>query len=166
MSLTREKSFSRLPGFTLIELMVVFLILALVYSFVVLAIKPGEIRQKAHDVVRIADINKISAAIEAYISDRGVPPDSANVTRTSTVSLSSGSPSLSNGQGWIGENLSRYLEKLPLDPINANSYYYRYRHNGVKYEIDALLEYYFEAASKDGGNDALRYERGTGLTIF
>jgi len=146
--------------------MVVFLILALVYSFVVLAIKPGEIRQKAHDVVRIADINKISAAIEAYISDKGLPPDVANVTRVSTASIGPGSPSVSNGHGWIGEDLSRYLEKLPMDPINANLYYYRYRHNGVKYEVEALLEFYFETASKDGGNDPLRYERGTDLTIF
>ena len=166
MSPTRENSFSRLPGFTLIELLVVFLILTLVYSFVVLAIKPGEIRQKAHDVVRISDINKFSAAIEAYISDRGFPPDNVNTTRTSIVSLSFGSPSLSNGQGWIGEDLSKYLEKLPLDPINVNPYFYRYRHNGVKYEIDALLEFYYEAASKDSGNDSLRYERGTDLTIL
>ena len=166
MILTKGNIFSQRSGFTLIELMVVFLILTLVYSFVVLAIKPGEIRQKAHDVARIADINKISAAIEAYISDRGVPPDVANVIRGSTISVGLGSPSLSNGQGWIGEDLSRYLEKLPLDPINVNPYFYRYRHNGVKYEIDALLEFYFEAASKDGGNDSLRYERGTDLTIL
>lgn len=153
-------------GFTLIELMIVFLVITLLYSLVVLVIRPVEMKQKAHDTVRIADINKITAAIEAFISDRGVPPDAANVSRVSIVPVGSGSPSLSNGLGWIGEDLSRYLEKLPLDPINLNPYFYRYRRNGVKYEIDTLLEFYFEVTEEDGGNDPLRYERGTELTIF
>ena len=36
----------------------------------------------------------------------------------------------------------------------CQSVFYRYRHNGVKYEIDALLEFYYERI-KDSGNDSL-----------
>lgn len=166
MSLTKERNSLGPSGFTLIELMVIFLILSLVYSFVVLAIKPGEIRQKAHDVVRISDLDKISASLEAYIADRGTPPDIANITRASAIPTGPGSSALSNGGGWIAADISKYLEKLPLDPINVNPYFYRYRHNGGRYEVDTLLEFYAETSSKDGGNDPQRYERGTDLSIL
>ena len=153
-------------GFTLIELLVVIMVLALLYAFVVLAIKPDELKQRTRDAVRISDVNKITAALEAFVSDRGRLPDTLGVTRTSSISVGSGPVAKSNGQGWIGEDMSKYLEKLPIDPVNSDSYLYRYRQSGSKYEVDTRLEFYSALSNSDGGNDSSRYERGTDLTIL
>ena len=155
-----------LAGFTLIEVFIVTVVLALLYSFIILAIKPDEIKARARDVVRVSDVNKIYAAVEAYIADTGAPPEPAGLTRTSLILVGAGPLARSNGQGWLGSDLSKYLEKLPLDPTNKNAYFYRYRHIGAKYEVDALLEYYSDEAGGDGGNSATRYEKGTDLTII
>lgn len=153
-------------GFTLVEVFTVTIVLALLYSVVILAIKPSELKTRARDVVRIADLNKYSAAIEAYVADNGRPPDAAGVTRTSLVLVGTGPLSISNGQGWLGANLYKYLETLPIDPLNKNPYFYRYRRINSKYEFDAPLEYYSDEAANDGGNSSGRYEKGTDLTIL
>ncbi len=153
-------------GFTLIELLVVILVLALLYAFVVFAIKPDELKKRTRDAVRISDVSKIMSALEAFISDKGRLPDALGTTRISSISVGSGPVAKSNGQGWIGEDLSKYLEGLPIDPVNGGSYLYRYRQNGSKYEVDTMLEFYSAQSDGDGGNDGSRYERGTDLNLL
>lgn len=166
---TNRKSifkFQNRRGFTLVELIVVIMVLGLLYSFIVISIKPDDVKMKGRDSVRISDINKLAAAIDLYIADNGVPPDLANATRLSVAAVGAGPVASSNSSGWIGADISRYVENLPLDPINQSPYFYRYRHNSVKYEVDALLEFYTNVTPEDGGNDVGRYEKGTDLTIL
>ena len=155
-----------LPGFTIVEVFIVIITLMFVYSFIIIAIKPDELKERSRDTVRLADVSKLQAAIEAYIADQGAPPDSTNVTRDSLSAAGTGPLAASNGQGWIGSDLSSYLENLPLDPANVNPLFYRYRHNGLKYEIDTALEDETTLMTEDSGNSTSRYEKGTDLTIL
>lgn len=74
-----------------------------------------------------------------------------------------------NGQGWINQDLSKNFVKLPVDPLNQTFknilYVYRYRHDGLKYILDAVLEYEgnSDLMKKDGGTNDTLYERGTGV---
>lgn len=150
----------------MIELTVVLLLVSLIYAWLTLAIKPDEVQRRSRDVVRLADLGKLATVVESFVADKGVPPDLANTTRSSLNAVGSGPLAKADGEGWIGEDLSKYLENLPLDPLNVNPFFYRYRQNGLKYEVDAVLEYHTSLMTEDGGNASGRYEKGTDLTIL
>jgi prepilin-type N-terminal cleavage/methylation domain-containing protein len=159
-------------AFTLIEVAIVVGIIGILYAVSLWAIQPDLVKKAARDAVRITDIGRLQSAIENYISDNGVPPDVSGILRQSDVPASpSASPALSNGYGWVGQDLQAYLEKLPLDPLNTGSSVYRYKRMGKDYELDAQLENNPNKMSNsdkdgDGGNSNVRFERGTDLTIL
>jgi hypothetical protein len=104
--------------------------------------------------------------VTEYKVDYGKYPDSADILRTSTT-LPAGNTSLTSVQsGWIKQNLASYSSKLPIDPLNSDTYQYKYIQNGTTYEINAKLEYNFDVASSDGGNDATVYELGNNLLLI
>ncbi|MEK7611708.1 MAG: prepilin-type N-terminal cleavage/methylation domain-containing protein [Patescibacteria group bacterium] len=154
-------------GFSLLELIVSLAILTLISSVLILIINPLQIKKKGRDVVRLMDLGTIAQAVESYAVDNGSPPETEGVLRRSDTSLTPGQPpQLSNGQGWIGTDLSAYLEKLPADPLNTWPFIYRYEKAGKRFEIDAALEDYTNLLTEDRGSDPSRYERGTDLTIL
>lgn len=161
-----------LKGFTLIELMVVIGVLGILYAVTLWAINPQNVKSRARDVVRISDLGKLQSAIENYVSDNGVPPEIDNLLRRSDTSASpSASPNLANGNGWLGTDLSKYLEKLPTDPVNTSPNIYRYKRQGKTYELDAQLEVnsglmLSTGKDGDGGNSDSHYEKGTNLDIL
>ena len=154
-------------GFSLLELIVSLAILTLISSVLLLIINPLQMKKKGRDVVRLMDLGTIAQAVESYAVDNGSPPETDDVLRRSDTSLTPGQPpQLSNGQGWIGTDLTTYLEKLPTDPLNVWPFVYRYQKMGKKFELDASLEDYTNLLTEDRGNDSSRYERGTDLTIL
>lgn len=156
-------------GLTLVELIVVIAILVMLMVSAVFILRPDQKRKKAQDEKRLSDISMLERAINEYLVDNGNYPDEANVTRISTT-LPPGSPGslASSTAGWINQDLSRYVARLPLDPINDGNYYYSYRHTVNAYELNARLEYLTEYAvnSYDGGNDDALFEAGNNLTIL
>jgi hypothetical protein len=101
-----------------------------------------------------------------FLLDNKRYPDQSNIIRKSNV-LPAGSSDLSNSNpGWIYENLSSYTEKLPIDPLNDEDYFYSYIHDDTGYEISVKLEYYKEKMENDNGNDNFSYEIGTNLNLL
>ncbi|MCL5004073.1 MAG: type II secretion system GspH family protein [Patescibacteria group bacterium] len=165
-------TFNFSAAFTLIELLVVIAVIGVLYAISIGVLQPDVQKKRVRDAQRLADLGRLQSVIEAYISDHGVPPDVSGLVRVSNVPVSSGSnPSRSDGSGWLGVDLSSWLDKLPVDPLNAGSYVYRYERVGGNYELDAGLEYYTNlmldsAPGGDGGNSDNRLEKGTDLTIL
>lgn len=153
-------------GFTLIELVIATSLILLFLSGTILIVHPVEQLKKARDNKRIGDLSLIDRAITEYKVDYGVYPDAANALRTSTTLPQGNSSLTSPTSGWIKQNLSAYTTKLPIDPINDETYFYKYIQNGSTYELNAKLEYYVEQATSDGGDGATVYELGNNLTLI
>jgi prepilin-type N-terminal cleavage/methylation domain-containing protein len=154
-------------GFTLVEMVVVIALISLLSAFLTVIINPVQMRRKVRDVARLVDLGNLLQAVEGYVADYGYPPDEENVLRMSDQPVVAGvAPQLSDGRGWLGEDLSSSLAKLPTDPLNISPFVYSYKRVERKFELDAVLEEYAEMMSDDSGNDSGRYELGTDLTII
>lgn len=95
-------------GFTLIELMVVITIIGLLASSVLVMF--GNVRAKARDARRTADISALMKALELYNNDNIGYPTAASAVDVATLSLT-----------------PAYLDKLPVDPRNTGIYVYQYQ---------------------------------------
>lgn len=152
-------------GFTILELLLVLFLVALFTSFTVLAIRPNMLQKRSRDVVRLADLTSLMQAIERFSLENGYLPDDVDTLRVSNVAISS-LPSQSDGTGWIGEDMRDHIPALPVDYTNQGDFVFRYRHDGLRYELDASLEYHTNLMAIDGGDDSSKYEIGTDLTLL
>jgi len=154
-------------GFTLVELLVVIAIVTLLLGSSLAIINPPLIFAKARDTQRISDLSNLSAAIDHYIIDNGIPPGAKNVMRLSDA-LPQGQvgPLQSASSGWIEGNLTKYIRKLFTDPTNLGDLVYRYKNDGVGFELDCGLEILTLEMQKDTGNSTARYEVGTKLDLL
>ena len=105
-------------GFSLIELVVVISILAILAG--VLVPRVTSHMKSARDARRLADIKTIRNAIEQYYMDKGSYP-------VATPNSSYGGWDVSHDNNFITVlRNSGYLEEMPADPINDETYHYRY----------------------------------------
>lgn len=156
----------KVEGFTLIELVIATSLILLFLSGTILIVHPVEQLKKGRDNRRIGDISLIDRAITEYKVDYGSYPDIADTLRISTALPQGNSSLTSPTSGWIKQDLSAYTTKLPIDPLNNETYFYKYIQAGSTYELNANLEYYFEQAAADGGDGATVYEIGNNLTLI
>jgi type II secretory pathway pseudopilin PulG len=154
-------------GMTFVDILVSLGILMIIFSAVLMIINPLEFQKKARDNKRLSGISNLDRAIGEYVLDKKTYPDVKDVTRTSN-SLPSGNlgPYANALDGWIDSNLAQYLPSIPVDPTNDTTYHYTYRHSDYGYELNAVMEYYAEYGSNDGGSDVSVYEVGNDLTIL
>jgi type II secretory pathway pseudopilin PulG len=156
-------------GFTLFEIIVYVGLFLLLAGGIVLLVDPPEIEGRLKDGRRMADMGILSQAITAYKIDNKTLPDVGAVSpafRQSHV-LPSGQTNLNNAvSGWIVTDLSKYIQKLPVDPTNDSVYFYRYTHNANSFEIDCVLQVETAKMQNDGGNNVNRYEVGTDLSLL
>jgi len=153
-------------GFTFVELMVIVVIVGLVASLISIYIRPLDQMKKSRDNKRLSDTSLLDRVINEYLLDNKIYPDQVDILRKSNV-LPSGSLDFSNSNpGWIYENLSKYTERLPIDPLNDDIYFYSYIHNETGYEINVKLEYLTDEMAKDGGNSDDFYEIGNNLNLI
>jgi type II secretion system protein G len=105
-------------GFTLIELLIVISIVAILAGALIPRITSR--LALARDARRLSDIHSIRDAIDRYYQDKGTYPPAK-------ASASAGGWDVSNDGDFIPELLERgYLTELPQDPINDDTYQYRY----------------------------------------
>lgn len=124
-------------GFTLIELIIVVVIIGIL-STLVMANFVG-IRGRIRDGQRKSDLNQIKTALEIYHNDFGEYPSSSVFTLDSTRCGDS-----------FAQGGNVYLQKIPCDPINDQSYKYTYTTpDGSTYELVACLENIKDAQKTD-----------------
>ncbi|MEK7150983.1 MAG: type II secretion system protein [Patescibacteria group bacterium] len=133
---------SKTKGFTLIELLVVIAIIGVLVSIILANIR--NVRAKARDVKRLANVKQIQTALALYYADFGQYPSgqSDGVNGQGPPNCGGWDCSTVNGVGVWGEVFipaltSNYISKVPIDPVNvgcadgvlcpgSSNYYYRY----------------------------------------
>ncbi len=121
-------------GFTLIELLVVVAIISLLASVVLASL--SDVRVKANDKKRMADLRSMQVALDLYLDDNGRYPaenwcdssiGSAGIRCTDMIAAGN------VGSGWDTNSIfysqfigSGVMSELPVDPINNGTYYYYY----------------------------------------
>ncbi len=118
-------------GFTIVELLVVIVVIAILAAIV--TISYGGISARARDTVRIDEISKIRRALELYKTDIGTYPLATNSGTSSVDGYPGGGWEVSSIQGssWLNKLLP-YMRPIPADPVNDSThffYYYFYSNN-------------------------------------
>lgn len=93
-------------GFTLVELLIGFAILAVTMVIAIGAIKPEMLIGRANDSRRKSDLNKIKRAFEEYVTDKGYYPLNANLYEWNK----------SDNCGKTISDMEKYINKWPCDP--------------------------------------------------
>lgn len=157
-------------GFTLIELVIVVAIIALLAGITVAILNPAEYIKQTRDSKRISDIMTIQTTMIASLANNDIAL--VPTTGCGTCNSLAGTTAV-DGTGWIifdivsEDGMKTFLQNLPLDQVNDETYNYKYYSDGRLFEINASLESerYQNNSVIDGGNDSTVYERGTSLTI-
>jgi type II secretory pathway pseudopilin PulG len=129
-------------GLTYLELIIVVLIISIGIFTVMLIVNPAESRAKARDQKRLSDVQRLETAVLEFRQDNARYPEQ------------------------LSELVPEYITHIPQDPLNEGVYVYEYAYTNFGYEINAVLEHYFEYSENDGGNDPTRYEVGNDLSII
>jgi len=128
-------------GFTLVELLVVIAIIGMLTGMIVISIK--NVKAKARDAQRVADINSIITGLGLYHNDMNAyPVYDGYITGNDDVSAALKS--------------SGAFSSIPLDPTNSGNYRYYYQ-SASGSGIDYYLQYYLETNSINGKNQGLNY---------
>ncbi|MBI3984612.1 MAG: type II secretion system protein GspG [Candidatus Levybacteria bacterium] len=118
-------------GFTFIELIVVFGIIAIMFAAIAATLDPLGQFQKATDSRRKSDLGQIKKALETFYNDNGRYPYHSAVFRIKPTSTGS---DIAWGASW-----TPYMSVLPDDP-NSNQQYVYYSPDGQTYYLYARLE--------------------------
>ncbi len=126
---------SRIKGFTLIELLIVVAILGILAAAVLVAINPGKRTAQARDAQRKQDIGAIANALIGYLTLESRYPveafcDASTGRSGLTCPIDPAQSAWDSGaSSYIYQNLvvaQALLKKLPVDPVNDITYYYKY----------------------------------------
>ncbi len=191
----KKRNFSKVWGFTHIELLIVIGILATLATVVIIVINPTELLKQARDSNRLSELQDPNKALTLYQTDRsGSFMGTSSIVYVSIFDSTStcanlGLPSLPSGwsyncvpsstlrkvdgSGWVPVSFTSIswgspISILPIDPINTTSSgeYYTYVAGG-SWKLASVFESqkYVSKATMDNGRDSNRYEIGTDLSL-
>ncbi|MDO8619051.1 MAG: prepilin-type N-terminal cleavage/methylation domain-containing protein [Candidatus Daviesbacteria bacterium] len=173
----RSEGFSakrKTAGFTVIELLVVVLVIAILAITAWVVLNPPEIVKKIHDGDRLTDMADLRQAITT-VSMEATQSASQVLCHNTSVPCKGSSNNdgrSANGSGWLKVSIetqkSVSMPTLPIDPLNDGNYHYAYCANGNDWELATKLESSSQANKMrgDGGNDNNLYEVGTNLNLI
>lgn len=181
-------------AFTLVEILIAVAIVGVLGAAAFVAINPSEQFRQTRDTERVADISNLNTLIsqkryshvrrslgdpqKVYIS---LPDASSTCSSYTLPTLPSGwsytcvaEEDILNvdGTGWLPVDISesRAMSTLPLDPVNTQDYFYAYTiDSNEAFVLTSALESQEKlrsTASTDGGNDDIRFEKGTNLALW
>lgn len=129
-------------GFTLMELLIAITILGIMAAF--LSGNFISSQKKARDAQRKADLNQLQNALELYLNDKGVYPDSSGglIVGCGDCHAVPGNCVFSQQPEFrdtIPANCgTTYMKRLPKDPVATQTYYFW--SDAVSYKIYTCLE--------------------------
>jgi len=140
-------------GFTIVELLIVIVVIAILAAIVIVAY--NGVQNRAYDNRRLVDMNNIQKALEIYKIQNGDYPAPTSANEDST----GWETSYVTGKFLAPLITSGAVSAVPVDPINNSTYFYQYyRYNAGQYGCDASRgDYYvlriraFQGQSSDKG---------------
>ena len=123
-----------IKGFTLIELLIVIAIMGILAAAILVAINPGKRMAQARDAQRKQDIAAISNALAGYYTliynyPREGGSCESSKGRGATCPQAGSNWGTNPANDFFYQNLvvdQAFLKKLPIDPKNDPTYYYKY----------------------------------------
>ncbi len=123
------KTWARQTGFTIVELLIVIVVIAVLAAISIVAY--NGIQTRARDNIRYADAKVIMKALELYKADNGTYPttDATAIANTpSCTSMATGySYSYATDDTWMKKLVTgKYLSKAPTPPVSDCNHFYNY----------------------------------------
>jgi general secretion pathway protein G len=122
-------------AFTLIELLIVMVILAILSGLGLMAF--GTVQMKSRDSRRKQDLANISKALDVYYNDYGAYP--ASTAGFIYGCAAGGAQACGWGDPWQDDKNTLYMSALPQDPDTSHNYFYHQVDND-SYYLFARLE--------------------------
>ena len=127
-----KKNKISVAGFTLIELMLSIVVIAILSGVLLQVVKPSALKAKARDTQRISDIRRLQAGLEMYFANnRKYPMSNASA---GWVSVGGTAPT------GVPAGLSAFISPLPTPPTPPTGIAYKYASGGSKYTLVAQME--------------------------
>lgn len=145
---------SNQQGFTLLEITIVFALIAL-FSTYMLGTVILTSQRRARDTHRKADLANIGRAMELYFNDYNHFPyaDGGQIAGCGEDA----DQACTWGEPWVGANNTTYMNLLPAERQTSGTYYYRTDADGTGWELYARLE-----IEDDPAVEEFEYNCGTG----
>ena len=128
--------FHSLPGFTLVELIVVISILAVLGTIGFIGLQGYS--KSSRDSNRVTSVRTLVSGLSLYVIQSGKYPSPEGIVSTGSI----GGVNLVY-KGEIGSNIAsliRHSDKAPKDPLANTAYAYGISADGKYYQIGATLE--------------------------
>jgi prepilin-type N-terminal cleavage/methylation domain-containing protein len=143
----------RVSGFTIVELLIVIVVIAILAAIVIVAY--NGVQGRARDSRRLQDAETIVKALEAYKVTHGNYPPAVSTAGAAGWEVSTNGTSATNFLSALVSSTDG-VSKIPVDPVNTgvvgdlspasnknNFEYFYYRYGAGEYGCDALRgEYY------------------------
>ena len=115
-------------GFTIVELLIVIVVIAILAAISIVGY--NGIQARARDNIRISALASIEKAVELYKITEGAYPPSSGTPSTgwgSCTGASAYSHSYATDGTWMKPLIdAKTISKVPVDPVNDCTYYFRY----------------------------------------